>query len=437
MSITTRDIKNAQVSTAMVEAGVIGSVLIDNTVMDELDLDSSQFYSGNARIMFDAMQSLHKERKPIDLITLSEFLRATRSVDLFDDIAQLARETPSARNAKTYAAKVKDYWKTRETARIAYDLQGIQKDFKPELIDRAIRELMALNTTAKNYNHHISSCINSALNDIEEAAKNGGKIAGVSSGIPEVDRYIGGFHNTDLIIVAARPAMGKTALLLNMLTKDSLSRPGIASAEQGHNQIGSRLLSIHGNVNGARMRAGELTDGEFGHLGNAMGQLKSRCIWVTDKPGMSIADIERQARQWKIENQINILGVDYIQKIKHDDPRLSKIDQIGDITVRLKDIAKELNIPVVALAQVNRKVEDRPDKLPQPSDIKDSGMIEQEADQIITIMRPEVYEEDTPRKGVADLNICKNRHGPIGITTVKWVAKYMQFNSMTGNVNNG
>jgi replicative DNA helicase len=429
---TQQDHENIVNNTAMVERALVGAVLVENSLMNEIDLSHEQFWLSECAMIFSAIEALHAERKPMDLVTVSEWLNVHRNVDYFTEIAECARNSPSAAAGKTYADKVREYWRSREACRIASELIEIKFTNEQDMIDLAISQLMSLNTVTKSHNHNIKTILSSAVNDIEDAMRSEDGCTGLKTGIEEIDDVLGGFHKTDLIVVGARPAMGKTALLLNMVTRHESMKPGLISAEQGHNQVGMRLLSIHGSVNGARMRKGEIDDDEWAKITAATGQLIDRNIWVNDKPAMSINDIERQARKWVHENGVNIIGVDYLQKIKHPNSRLSTVEKIGDIAVRLKDLAKELDIPVIALAQVNRKVEERADKRPFASDIKDCGIIEQEADQILTLYREEVYNEGQ-RLGTADINFCKNRHGPTGEKTIVWVSKYMQFNSMGVN----
>ena len=293
---TKQQVIEAQKMTLRMENSVIGAVLKNNSALDDIDLAPENFYSVNCRLIFESMLAMRRERKGIDLNTLSEYLQSKYQRDMYNEILQIWDHTVSGSHAKTYAEKVKDYWKTRRVVDIAADMMVTSADFNPALIDKAIRDLMALNTTAKNHNHHISHSLQIAQQEIEKARVSGNMIEGILTGIPELDEGLSGFHNTDLIIIAARPAMGKTALLLNVLTKHGLSRPGIASAEQNNTQIAQRLMSIHGSVNGTRMRNGQLNDSEYNALSGSIRDLNDRCIWINDKPSMTISDIERQAR---------------------------------------------------------------------------------------------------------------------------------------------
>lgn len=427
------EIERIQRNTVSAEQSLIGAILVENGLMNEIKVTSDNFFLSECGMIFQAIEALHAERKPFDLITLSDWLSSKRNVDYFTQLSEYAYNTPSAANGKTYAEKVKEYWRSREACRIASDLQGIRLSNDQDMIDKAISQLMSLNVSTKNYNHSASEVIDAALGKVQEACESETGCTGLRTGITEFDDVTGGLNNTDLIIVGARPAMGKTAFMLNIATRHPDVRAGICSGEQGYEQMGMRMLSIHGSINGARMRTGDLVDEELTKLTGASAKLYHSDFWVDDTPNMCITDIERRGRQWAHENGVNAIFVDYLQKIRHPDSRMSKVDQIADIAIRLKSLAKELNIPVVALAQVNRAVESRPDKRPAMSDIKDCGVIEQEADSIITLYRDEVYNEGSPDAGVAELIFCKNRHGPTGVKRVSWIGKYMQFNDFSSN----
>jgi len=204
---------------------------------------------------------------------------------------------------------------------------------------------------------------------------------------------------------------------------------GIISAEQGREQIGLRGIAINGRVSAHAMRLAKLNDHDWPKITNAVSYMKDRKIRLNDQPGISLTELVRQARQWKYQYDIKILYIDYIQRIKAN-KKLPKHEQVGEVAMALKELARELDIPVVALAQVNRDVEKRGDKRPNMSDLKDSGSIEQEADNIMSLYRDEVYSEDSPDKGIAEVNVLKNRHGPTGMIRVSWIAQFMIFEDM-------
>ena len=257
-----------------------------------------------------------------------------------------------------------------------------------------------------------------------------GESVTVPTGLSDIDKVMGGLHKSDLVIVAARSAMGKTAFLLNMAAANK-NNPLIISGEQSRIQAAFRLFSIYGNVPNHLIRTGDIGNEEFGKISMAITEINKSGGYIYDKSGPTISEIESVTRQVYQENGCTAVYVDYLQKIKHENPNLPPHQAIGEITMRLKDLARELDIPIVALAQVNRGVEKRDDKRPGMGDIKDSGTIEQEADSILTLYRDEVYNENTQDRGTCEVNFKKNRHGGTGMVRVKWTAPTMRFNDLT------
>jgi replicative DNA helicase len=415
-----------------IEHNVLGAILHNNSFLNEINLVPDNFVLQSHREIFSAMREMKSAKTPIDLTTLSHYIKQKHQFDCQSKLIEMMRYVPSSKNVKVYADSVWKAWRSRQAMAIAQSLMDIGKSDNQDMIDTAIQDLMALNKTSQDHDHDIRAIMQKTVADIEKAKNSKGSPMGITTGLTQIDNVLGGMHKTDLIVIGARPAMGKTALLLNILTSSENSSPGICSSEQGASQIGSRLISIKGDVNSARIRRGMLNDDEWQKAFNTSKYLLSRNINVNDKPNMTITDIERQARFWVHEKGVNVIGVDYIQKIKHENKNLTNVDRVADVAERLKELAKELDVPVVALAQVNRGVEQRQDKRPTMSDIKDCGVVEQEADQVMTIYRDEVYNENTDRKGLADITICKNRHGGIGSVVTKWVASYMQFRNLDG-----
>ena len=243
------------------------------------------------------------------------------------------------------------------------------------------------------------------------------------SGLQKLDRALGCFRNGDLIVFGARPSIGKTAVMLNFAL--SAKKPvGIISTEQGRVQMGARTMSIDSRVSLHKQRTAALDKSDWQNMTKCLSKMRDVKAWLNDKPSATINDILRQARKWKQLHNIGALYVDYIQHIPGDN-RIPRHLQVESTVVALKNLARELDIPVVALAQVNRKVEDRTDKRPFMSDLKDSGSIEQEADQIALIYRDEVYNDPSPLQGIIEFNIAKNRHGPIGKLDAVWLGEYL------------
>jgi replicative DNA helicase len=242
---------------------------------------------------------------------------------------------------------------------------------------------------------------------------------------------LGGLHGGDLVIVGARPAMGKTALMLNMAASALMAGfpVGVFSGEQGVSQITQRLIAIQGRIPVMRMRNGSLIGEDWSKLSAAVASLKDRGMYIFDKPAPTLSDIVRRARSWHYNHGIKAIYLDYLQRVKIT-TKAPRHEAIGEIAAGLKELARELNIPVIALAQVNREVEKRVNKRPFMGDLKDSGTIEQEADQIFMLYRDEVYNEETKDKGLAEINIEKNRHGSTGRVDLAWRGEYLRFENL-------
>jgi replicative DNA helicase len=338
------------------------------------------------------------------------------------------------REQHTVSGERHELRQNREGGRDTAKAQGIAQTLETRLaeggleaVDDAIRELMLLAAPRGNFECDTAAAVSCAIDEIELAYKSDGPI-GIPTGLKDLDDCIGGLRPPDLIVIGARPSIGKTALLLN-LADNSKHPAGIISAEQGRTQVGLRLIAKNGSLNAYRLRIGKIEDEEWPRIVHAASVVKDRKVRINDQPNPTIEEVMRQARKWKFQYGIQALYVDYIQRIRAL-PKAPRHEQVGYVALSLKELARELNIPVIALAQVNRNVEERENKRPTMADLKDSGSIEQEADTIITLYRDEVYDEETPNKGIAELNVLKNRHGPTGMIRCVWIAESMSFHNM-------
>jgi len=286
---------------------------------------------------------------------------------------------------------------------------------------------MALQKTEARAEFNIKQVLKSAYEEAQRARELGSTIPGIPTGLNRLDYVLGGWHDSDLVVVGARPAMGKTALLLNFLVSCKV-KCGFISAEQPMQQIGARLLSLKSKVAAEKMRSGRFHADDYGRLASAIEDLSDRTIQVYDRSSPTIADVNRIARKWKHECGIRILFVDYIQRIKsvQTGRNANKSERVGEVVQGLKNLARDLEMPVVALAQVAREVDKREDKQPGMGDLSDSSEIEKEADQVITLYRPHVHDESAD-KALAILSIEKNRHGQTGIVKAAWIAESMRF----------
>jgi replicative DNA helicase len=301
-------------------------------------------------------------------------------------------------------------------------------------MQEACDKIMSLGGETKNYDFSFSEMFDLTIQDALKQME-GGDQGKISTGVADIDSQIGGFHNGDLIILAARPAMGKTALMINMaLGAGEGKKVGIMSGEQPKVQIGYRAFAIESGLAIGDLRK-EMTEQSYMMLSDAASRLANKGGRIYEKPAPTIQDICAKAREWKYKYNIDAIYIDYLQRVKAINTSAPKHEQVAEIAMTLKELARTLDIPIIALAQVNRSVESRPDKRPGTGDIKDSGVVEQEADQILTLYRDDVYNEDTDDRGIAEIDVKKNRHGATGCIRVEWIARCLKFKGLAEHWN--
>ena len=407
------------------EHAVIGGLLLDNSKIADIDLTPFDFCDAGMGQIFAAMRALESKNHPFDVYTVPEELSRATGRDWNVTIATIQRNAVSAVNVHLYAQHVKRFRRNRDARAIA---QQLQKDVGQDdgAIDRAIAELMALDTQSKQTTHSMREVMRQSVDYIDVVHRKGGTITGIQTGLKDLDFQIGGYQDSDLLVLGARPAMGKTGFLLSSALACDVPA-AILSAEMSAMQLGLRAISSDGKVDSQLLRTANLDETDWPKINAAVKRLADLPVWVDDRSSPTIAEVQRWARKMKQKHGIKILFVDYLQRLKGNNPRMGRIDQVGEIVLGLKSLAKELNIPVVALAQVNRDVEKRPDKRPQMGDLANSSEIEKEADEIIMLYRDEVYNEDSQDKGIAEFIFEKNRHGPTGTVRAAWIPQYMLF----------
>ena len=416
------------------EQGIIAAILKKPHLAKECGLMASEFQSQSCQEIYQAIREKSDSGEPFDLVTigtaLNNKLPEKDATHLFGFMSNLMSESAvMAGMFDTYCREIKRSYRLTEIRTIAKTLLiDVEETKNPESADKAIAALMALENTGRNYSWTMEHAVKAGLKQVEEVSERDG-LVGTDTGLSELNDATGGFNNSDLIIIGARPAMGKTALLLNLANNCKVSA-GIVSAEQGHEQIGKRMLSIEGSCDAQRIRKADLSGDFVEDMGRAARRLIDKKIWINDRPGINIIQLCRQVREWAHRYEIKIAFVDYVQKIKGSSPRMSPKEEAAEVVGMLKNLAKELCIPIVALAQVNREVDKRPDPRPNMGDLSNAAEIEQEADLVIMLYRDEVYNPDTPDKGIAELLIEKNRHGPTGRIRAGWIGKYMQFKTL-------
>lgn len=404
------------------EQALIGAALLNPSCLAHIDLLPADFVNENNREVWQSIVELDRD-SVVDLVTVSQDLKNKTGRDWAQYISEMLRATPSASNARSYGDALRVIRQKIVASEAAQELLGtIEKDGM-DAVDRLMAICMELGKTAKNYDHHIKTGLREAVDHMDDVQS--GRVLTVPTGLTDLDALLGGLHDSDLVVIGGRPAMGKTAALLNMCMAAD-GPVGLISSEQPNMQVAYRLLSIAGSVNMGRMRAVKLDEFENAKLHSTMERLANSPIWVNDKSGINILEVVRQARKWKHAYGIKALYVDYIQRIKGTSQGEKRHEQVGEVVRSLKELARELDIPVVALAQVGRQVESRPCKRPHMGDLSDSSEIEKEADQVILLYRDEVYHNETDQKGLIEFIIDKNRHGDVGTVKAVWRGEYLQ-----------
>jgi len=411
------------------ENAVIGALLADSRKLIDIDLSASHFENVNLGLVFDCIKSMANRGDVADLFTVSDELSKTYNKDWITYLATVQSSTAGASLLKEYSKHIKRYSVERNAKQIAGDMISAVQSEGMTAVDTAIKSLMALGRETKKTTYTMKEALRAVNDNLTERIANGGGLSGITSGLEGLDELLGGFQDTDLIVIGARPAMGKTALMLNLILNGNVAS-GFFSSEMAAMQGAMRMISTMGRVNAGKLRNADMGEHEWAGYTAGVGILQPRPIFIDDQSKPTIDDVQRQARIWKQENDIKCLHVDYIQRIDAMDKRAPKHLQVEEVAQGLKSLAKELQIPVIALAQVNRNVETRSNKRPNMGDLKDSGSVEQEADQIMMLYREEVYDKETNDKGIAELSVEKNRHGQIGGVRLSWEAQYMKFDNI-------
>lgn len=421
------------------ECSVLGGLMLRPSALETVAalLSEDDFYRRDHRTIWRAIVELDAKGQPFDAVTLAEWLASSRTeiADGITYVLRLANETPSAANVVAYARIVRSKSLLRTVIDAATELaaEAFEADSAEGIVDAAVSKLMALHRAEARCEFTLKQAASLAWQEAAAAYERKGALAGITTGLTDLDEQLGGLHPGDLIVIGARPAMGKTAMLFGMsyAAASKGCANGIISGEQPANQLGARMLSAAANVPGNSFRTGRFHEEEWPRLTNGIATLAALPIYILDKGSPSIADIQRIARRWKQQHGIKALYVDYIQRIAGKGERRHEV--IGETCRGLKSIARDLEIPVIALSQVNREVEKRKPPIPRMGDLSDSSEIEKEADAVITIYREDYYNPDTQKRGVAQLTVDKNRHGPTGFIEVAWRAETMTFANYIGD----
>ena len=420
---------------------ILGGVLINNDALNQVVdiLSSEDFYREAHAHIYDGMLSLYNRDDPVDLVTLSQMLKERNVLDKVggtDYLASLAEATSTSAGIIHHAKIVKDLSTRRslivECARISEACFEFAND-TDEVLDLAEQSIfdIAERTIDQNF-FPMNEVIKESFKKLESTSRKGSFITGVATGFTDFDNITSGLQPSDLIIIAGRPSMGKTSLALNMAYNAALGdKIGVAvfSLEMSRLQLGIRLLGLDAMIDASRLRRGSLQDDEWGRLTDAANRLSDLPLYIDDTSGLSVLELKAKARRLKKRFGISLLVIDYLQLMQSKKSAESRQQEISDISRSLKALAKDLNIPVVALSQLNRKVEDRPNKRPILADLRESGAIEQDADLILFIYREELYNRTEENKGKAEIDIAKHRNGPTGRVHLTFRESYTKFDN--------
>ena len=422
------------------EQAVIGSMLTDKeAVSSSIEILKEQdFYREDNRIIYSAMLNLYNRAEPIDLITVKSELESMgkfEQVGGFEYLTELPEKVPTTANAIKYIKIVEEKSILRNLIKTANEIIELGYDPTEEVEDimegaeKKIFNLMQ-DKNQKGY-VPIKDILVESFTQLEELYNRKQHITGVPTGFSDLDYRTAGLHGSELILIAARPAMGKSAFVLNIATNAALrgnTPVAIFSLEMSKEQMVNRILCSEAMVDSNKVRTGKLEDEDWGKLAEAIGPLSDTGIYIDDTPGISVMEIRAKCRKLKLEKDIGLVVIDYLQLVQGSSKRSSSREQeIAEISRSLKILAKELNVPVIALSQLSRAVEQRPDHRPMLSDLRESGSIEQDADIVMFLYRDDYYNEDSEKKNIAEVIIAKHRGGSTGTVELGWLGSYTKF----------
>ena len=424
------------------EQSVIGSMIMDSeAIMTASEiLTSEDFYQRQYGILFDAMVELYNEGKAVDLVTLQDRLKEkdvppeVASLEFVKDILDTVYTSAHIRQYATIVHEKAMLRKLiRTTEGIANTCYAGKESMEDIFVDteKQIFDIIQQNTSGEYV--PIKDVVLNALDKIEMASKTKGNVTGIPTGFIDLDYKTAGFQPSDLILVAARPSMGKTALVLNIAQHMAFREDvtvAVFSLEMSKEQLVNRLLSLESRVDSQSIRTGNLTDEDWSKLIEGAGVIGKSHLIIDDTPGISVTELRSKCRKFKMEHNLGIIIIDYLQLMTGSKHSESRQQEISDISRSLKAVARELNVPVVALSQLSRAVEQRPDHRPMLSDLRESGAIEQDADVVMFIYRDDYYNKDTAKPNVAEIIIAKQRNGAIGTIELAWLPQYTKFANM-------
>lgn len=428
------------------EQSMLGGLLLDNRAWEDVadQVTEADFYRRDHRQIYTAIGALIERGDPCDVITLSEFLDAKGQLADIGGLAYLgtlAKDTPSAANIRAYANLVRENSVLRQLAEVgtgiansAYVTEGRDS---AELLDNAEKMVFEItdqgNTRGSGF-HNIKDLLTKAVDRIDMLFHQDSPLTGVSTGFRDLDEMTAGLQKSDLIIIAGRPSMGKTSFAMNIAENAAIKHKvsvAVFSMEMPGDQLAMRLMSSLGRIDQHKVRTGKLEDDDWPRLTSAVSILAESPLFIDDTPALTPTELRARARRLKREHDLGMIVIDYLQLMQVHGRSENRTGEISEISRSLKALAKELEIPVIALSQLNRSLEQRPNKRPVMSDLRESGAIEQDADVIMFIYRDEVYDPDSADKGTAEIIIGKQRNGPIGMRRLTFLGQHTRFENFT------
>ena len=422
------------------EQAVIGSMLTDkDAVVSAIEvLKEDDFYRDDNKAIYSAILNLYNRAEPIDIITVKaelETMGKFEQIGGLEYLAELPEKVPTTANSMKYIKIVEEKSTLRNLIKTANEI--IELGYNPtedvdDIMEGAEKKIFNImqNKNQKGYSAMKDILVDS-FTQLEELYNRKQHITGVPSGFTDLDYRTAGFHGSDLILIAARPAMGKSAFALNIATNAAVKAKvpvAIFSLEMSKEQMVNRILCSEAMVDSNKVRTGKLEEDDWTKLAEAIGPLSEAEIYIDDTPGISVMEIRAKCRKLKLEKNIGMVVIDYLQLVQGSNKRNgSREQEISEISRSLKILAKELNVPVIALSQLSRAVEQRPDHRPMLSDLRESGAIEQDADIVMFLYRDDYYNEDSDKKGIAEVIIAKHRGGSTGTVDLVWLGSYTKF----------
>ena len=431
------------------EQALLGGLMLNAQAWDKIAdvVNADDFYRKDHRVIFAAIARLIEAGSPCDAVVLTEHLEGRGELEQVGGagyLLTLANETSGAANARAYAKILRERSMLRalinagnEITGSAFATDGRSAAQVLDAAERMVFEIAEKGSRGRKGFKALKDILPDTVDRIDELHQSDGSITGISTGYTKFDEMTAGLQKGDLIIIAGRPSMGKTTFAINIAENAAIGakKPtAIFSMEMPSEQLAFRMISSLGRVDQSHLRTGNFPDEDWSRINTAVQLMSEAPIFIDDTPGLSPTEIRARARRLKREHGLELIVVDYLQLMQVEGTKENRATEISEISRNLKALAKELEVPVIALSQLNRSVEQRTDKRPVMSDLRESGAIEQDADLIVFIYREEIYNPDTPRKGMADITIAKQRNGPIGDFLVTFVGRYTKFENYVPDV---